>query len=205
MGCGDHQRLGVEKGKAEPMPALAEEEAGEVDVQSTETCKALRRPTEAPQSQVMHEVIKNLKLFESDCHSHIPMFVRLRHCIQWWKRHASPYVIKLIKSGIQPNWDSPPNLSLIKRGHSMEEVEKATRILEDYAKVGAVVKVPLVGTKHLVPWFIISKQEGAKEKNRLISDCREINSHFCTKTFRLDHLQTIFPYLRKGMWGPKSI
>ena len=31
----------------------------------------------------------------------------------------------------------------------------------------------------------------------------EINKHLQTRRFRLDNLQTIFPYLRKGQWAAK--
>ena len=58
-------------------------------------------------------------------------------------------------------------------------------------------------TRHLVPWFIITKKESQGEKVRLIADCREINTFFPTKHFKLDHLQNIFPVLRPGMWGAK--
>ena len=38
---------------------------------------------------------------------------------------------------------------------------------------------------------------------RLIADCRELNSHFLPKAFRLDHLQSIYPYLKKHQWAAK--
>ena len=40
-------------------------------------------------------------------------------------------------------------------------------------------------------------------KDRLISDCRKLNQFLTPQQFRLDHLQNIFPYLRKGQWGAK--
>jgi hypothetical protein len=42
-----------------------------------------------------------------------------------------------------------------------------------------------------------------KTKLRLIADCRELNHYFCPKHFRLDQWASIFPTLRKGMWGAK--
>ena len=40
-------------------------------------------------------------------------------------------------------------------------------------------------------------------KWRFIADCREINQHFPVKNFRLDHMQQIFPALKRGHWGAK--
>ena len=76
--------------------------------------------------------------------------------------------------------------------------------MEEYLQVGAVKQIlDNSVTRHLVPWFIITKKEGQGEKVRLIADCREINRFFSTKHFKLDHMQNIFPVLRPGMWGAK--
>ena len=84
------------------------------------------------------------------------------------------------------------------------EVEKAKNILTEYQKVGAVKMCgDLENTGNLVPWFVLSKTENNKEKHRLICDCRELNQFFQTKNFRLDHIQTIFPFLRQNMWAAK--
>ena len=105
-----------------------------------------------------------------------------------------------------PQWEKPPELSKSIPRKSTLEIQKANTILLDYQKVGAVKKCSGESeskTGHLVPWFIITKKEGNSEKNRLICDCREINLHFWTKRFKLENIQTIFPYMRKGMWGCK--
>ena len=80
---------------------------------------------------------------------------------------------------------------------------KAKEILLDYQSSGAVKLVDPYTTRFLVPWFVISKTEGDKIKDRLICDCRKINQFLEPKPFRLDHLQNIFPYLRKGQWAAK--
>jgi hypothetical protein len=83
-------------------------------------------------------------------------------------------------------------------------MQGATQILKEYQQVGAVKLLPKGSpSKHLVPWFIIRKKEGEKQKLRLIADCRELNVYFQTTHFRLDHLQQIFPLLKQGMWGGK--
>ena len=83
------------------------------------------------------------------------------------------------------------------------DLAQAQKILKDYEQSGSVKKVGGVGTKHLIPWFLISKPEGGETKWRFISDCREINSQFQVKPFKLDHLQHIFPILQKGHWAAK--
>ena len=84
-----------------------------------------------------------------------------------------------------------------------QEILDIQDILRDYSLVGAIKKVQPLGTKHLVPWFIINKWEGEKLKKRLILDCREINAYFRTTPFKLDHIQSIMPYLQKGQWAVK--
>jgi hypothetical protein len=80
----------------------------------------------------------------------------------------------------------------------------AKNILEEYKQAGAVRKLESPqGVKHLIPWFIVSKMEPTGEKHRFITDCRELNSYFCPRKFRLEHMETIFPYLKKGWWGGK--
>ena len=45
--------------------------------------------------------------------------------------------------------------------------------------------------------------DNGKEKHRLIANCKELNQYFRAPPFRLDHIGTIFPYLRRGMWAAK--
>ena len=130
-------------------------------------------------------------------------FLSLRKNIHCWKTVADSEVLKLIQSGVQPNWERPPLLSCSRRNKSMADIHLATQILQDYQKVGAVTRVNWEGTKHLVPWFVITKQEGSSQKHRLIADCREINAHLKTHNFKLDHIQSIVPFLEKGMWATK--
>ena len=82
----------------------------------------------------------------------------------------------------------------------------ATQILEEYAQVGAVKRLDcqeMQNTRHLIPWFVISKKEGDSQKHRLISDCRELNKFFAPQKVKLDTIQAIFPFLRKGTWAAK--
>ena len=51
--------------------------------------------------------------------------------------------------------------------------------------------------------FIVSKQESDGLKHRFITDCRELNRFLQPKEFKLDHLNTIYPYLKKGWVASK--
>ena len=98
----------------------------------------------------------------------------------------------------------PPHMSLTAAPSSLEEVEKALTIMEEYKEVGAVKEITDASpTLHLVPLFLITKSDPQGEKTRLIADCRQLNTFFSTKTFRLDHMKNIYPILRHGMWGSK--
>ena len=85
----------------------------------------------------------------------------------------------------------------------LEEICKAREILKDYQNSGAVRIVFPSTTRYLVPWFVISKPEGDKVKDRLTCDCRKLNQFLIPKAFRLDHLQNIFSYLRINQWAAK--
>jgi hypothetical protein len=131
-----------------------------------------------------------------------PLYQRLQHSLQWWQKNASPQVVTLIREGITPQWHLPPLLSV--QGRQGSNLDQAQKILADYEKSGAVKRVGAEGTRHLLPWFLISKVEPTGDtKWRFISDCREINQHFQVQKFRLDHLQQIYPQLKKGEWAAK--
>ena len=54
-------------------------------------------------------------------------------------------------------------------------------------EVGAVVKNPPGPIRHIIPWFVIKKEENGAEKLRLIADCRSLNRFMAPKNFKLDH------------------
>jgi hypothetical protein len=148
-----------------------------------------------------------MPLVSSNPHDEVlPSFLRLRRNVTWWRQAgASQEVLDLILQGVQPHWKAPPLLSCRPQHKSPADIILAKGVLADYLKVGAVKLVSEADgpTQHLVPWFVISKQEGPKMKHRLISDCRAINQHIPTQTFKLETWREIFPWLRKGMWACK--
>ena len=132
-----------------------------------------------------------------------PYFQRVQDHINWWEKHAPQNVVNLITHGVSANWPLPEFVESPPHIRSQVEVNQALKVLEEYIQVGAVVKNPPGTTRHLVPWFVISKEENGKEKLRLIANCKTINNYFAPKHFKLDHWGNIFPFLKKGMWGAK--
>lgn len=131
-------------------------------------------------------------------------FNRLRAKLDWWERHAPQFVLQLITQGVEPNFLGDHLVILFKRQKkSGEEIEKALEVMEEYVKLGAAKEVSWENTRYLVPWFLVTKTEGEKVKNRLISDCREINRGLHPPRFKLDHWKDIFPVLEPKMWAVK--
>jgi hypothetical protein len=115
----------------------------------------------------------------------------------------TPPIVKLISQGVCPEEPLPPSLHLFHIPRGAEDIHEARKFLEEYRCSGAVKKVPPESSKHLIPWFIVTKPEGSSVKRRLIADCRQLNKFFNPVPFKLDHLPTIFPYLSKGSWAAK--
>ena len=89
----------------------------------------------------------------------VPSYQRLWQALSWWEQHAPREVCELIRGGVRPHWSSPPILRKIPQFQkSTEEVQRATEILKDYQRVGAVKVVTADETAFLVPWFIVSKE-----------------------------------------------
>jgi hypothetical protein len=137
----------------------------------------------------------------------LPFFLRVRQCLPFWKAMGASWEVQqLITEGVGRRWHNP-KLSVQPSVRSLKETSAAKEILAEYRETGAVNLVPpslYFQTRHLVPWFVLTKTEMSRGlKHRLIADCREINKHLEIRHFKLDHWQHIFPLLRKNMWGVK--
>jgi hypothetical protein len=130
---------------------------------------------------------------------HFPICKTLGHCIHWWEKHSHPQVLKLVKDGIS----LPPMFSQHHQKHGQREINLAKEIFGRLLSKWCSKKGGGGSYNHLIPWFILSKQEGSSTKNRLISDCRELIQFVETKKFRLQNLHNIFPFLKKGDWSAK--
>ena len=133
-----------------------------------------------------------------------PLWERLRDCLPWWKKAgATTEVLELICQGVQADFPLPAFLSRQIREKPLVEIQSAQRILREYQQAGATKMIHASEAKHFVPYFILTKKEGDKVKERLISDCRELNQFFNPKKFRLEHMGQILPHLRKGWFCGK--
>ena len=124
----------------------------------------------------------------------IPPFLRLREKVQWWQAAgATTEVLSTITRGVEADWPEPL-LTWHPSIRSREDQESALEVLSEYLTIGAAKRVSLEGTKFLVPWFVLKKEENGKQKLRLISDCRKLNGFLHPKHFKLDHWRDIFPF-----------
>jgi hypothetical protein len=134
----------------------------------------------------------------------IPLWERLQRNLPWWENHAPHFVVNLIKQGVTTDHPLPPVMSRRQQSKTPQEINLATTILEDYLASGAVRRVQdPENTRHLVPWFVLSKPEQGGVKNRLIADCRELNQFCSPERFSLETMATIFPLLKQGWYSAK--
>ena len=167
-----------------------------------EAARNLDWAKEAPQQAMKASPVDMLQSTPI-CLQGLSPFNRLRQCLDWWRAHAPQFVLDLITQGVEPNFRGT-GLRLHQQQKSEQEVALALEVIQDYISVGAAREVSPQGTRYLVPWFVIQKVEpSGKVKNRLISDCREINKELHPPKFKLDHWRDIFPHLERGMWGTK--
>jgi hypothetical protein len=89
-----------------------------------------------------------------------PLYQRLQKRLSWWVQHASPQVVEVIKHGIKPPWVHPPPLSAKSNPRGEQDLQQVQTILTTYQESGAIKVVEDFNSRHLIPWFLISKQEG---------------------------------------------
>jgi hypothetical protein len=84
-----------------------------------------------------------------------------------------------------------------------QDLKQVQAILTTYQESGAIKVVKDFNSKHLIPWFLISKQE--RGGDQMETNCRlsGVESTLQSPPFKLDHLHQIFPNLMKGHWGAK--
>ena len=129
-----------------------------------------------------------------------PLYMRLSNRLQWWKRHASPLVVYLIKHRLPTDYTlPPPRPRPLFHVHTSAEIQDALAIVQEYLEVKAVGRVHLHSGMHFVPWFVSDKP-----KPWFISACVDINARLrLPPYFRWPNRGKIFPYLVKGHWALK--
>jgi hypothetical protein len=136
----------------------------EVPMEAPQPTQGLQiQPREKPSSWE-----KALSVFlarEEEKWATVPLFERLRACLPWWEKHAHPHVVGIIKRGVGTDLPLPANLSIKVQHKTPQEIALATSILEDYQKSGAARRVwDVENSRHLIPWFVLSKSEGDSVK-----------------------------------------
>jgi hypothetical protein len=134
----------------------------------------------------------------------VPLWQRLRDSLPWWEMHAPPFVVGLIRQGVGSDKTLPNFLSQRRQQKADQEISLANQMMLEYKESGAVREVTdPENTRHLVPWFVLTKMEVSGVKHRLIADCRELNQFCSPQKFTLETMQTIYPLLKKGWFCAK--
>ena len=125
---------------------------------SAKVARETRVPKVLPPHKLQEQQILNLPL-------------RLRQHLRWWRMHkAGQDILNLILAGVCPDWPEPKiDFSLCHRDSQM--VQEALAVMADYVEVGAAHRVPLAGTRFLIPWFLLKKPEGGECGSSQIAGC----------------------------------
>ena len=170
-------------------------------LQAMTATQAKEASTQEPMAQGIHplqaQLLSAIQVNEEKF-LNVPIRNRLEMCMHWWETHATSEVLQLIREGVKEDRCLPLTVGFSTQEKTQEELKLAERILEDYEKSGAVRKVNSSETRHLIPWFILSKEENGSTKHRFITDCRSLNQNLSPTQFKLDTLQVVYPYLKKG-------
>ena len=94
----------------------------------------------------------------------MPYFLRVRRQEAFWTKHSSQETQSLIRHGLRTHLPLPSQLSMRENRRSTEQAQLAQEVLQEYLEVGAVKKIPLHEVRHLIPWFVIKKEEKGKNK-----------------------------------------
>ena len=121
----------------------------------------------------------------------VPLPQRLRSCLGWWRTHAPPTVVNVLRDGLLPDVEFPPLPSKVPCPPTGEALAIAKKTIGEYLKVGVVAIVGLALVRYLVPWFVTSKwvyvDNQRVEKHRFITDFRVPNASIRAHRFTLDH------------------
>ena len=162
--------------------ALAKKAYITEDVVTMEIPMVIPNPNPSPYPpQPKDLVVKDLK------DSPIPLYMKLRRQLHWWKQHATPQVLDLIQFGLPGTEIHPDGMRAAYQRHTSQETHDACSIMSEYLEVSAV-RLLSKPPRTLVPWFMVYHS-----KPRSISNCVAINR--CLEPppyFRLPNGGTIF-------------
>ena len=124
-------------------------------------------------------------------------YQNLRKNMAWWKRHAPPSTLKLIRHGVQPDFPLPDFLASKPQMKTKKENQEALKVLEEYLEVKAVIKNPQGPIRHTIPWFVINKQENGGGKVKINSRLQNIEQIHGSKAFQTGSLEKYFSSFAK--------
>ena len=79
--------------------------------------------------------------------------------------------------GVNPKFPEP-NLPIIECHIEQSQLVAAQELMLEYLQVGAIQKMDLLGTKYLIPWFVLSKPECYHQKHQRNTNSRALNGFF---------------------------
>ena len=129
----------------------------------------------------------------------IPLGGRLSHFHQQWKEFGvSETVVDWIKNGIYIESDSSQWKNYHQRKFSQKEKAWIKREIESMLEnqIIALSSSPVRNPINVVP------KKGSDEY-RFILDLRKINNGINTDTFKMESIQKVMKFIRRGMWACK--
>ena len=136
---------------------------------------------------------KNDKITPARRNDSQPLQCKLCSHPDWWIQHASPFVVRLIKRGVEADlWVA--DRQACRQHHTAEEIARAMQVLREYAALGACVRLSRdVG--YCVPWFLIQQTTHGDAGYRFIMDMTWINGFIRAPKFRLDSIGQEFSHI----------
>ena len=126
-----------------------------------------------------------------------PLQCKLRSHLDWWIQHASLFVVRLIKRGVEAHlW--VPDRRACGQHHTAEEIARAMQVLREYAALGACVRLSR-GFGYCVRWLLLQQTTHGDAGYRFIMDMTWMYQFIRVPKFRLDGIGQVFPPLRRGM------
>lgn len=128
-----------------------------------------------------------------------PLGGRLLHFHQRWKNFpVSDLIVDWIQNGIPIDSDSDLWKNYHQRNFSKEEKAWIVKEIQSMEKDGIIVPSinPVINPINVVP-------KKGSDQFRFILDLRKVNDGITSDTFKMESVQRVMKFIRKGMWACK--
>lgn len=139
---------------------------------------------------------------------HLPPHQRVLCAADNWQKLGDSYVANVAKSGLRLDWLEgfcPENPHPLFRPawwvSSPLLPPQVGEIVEDWLRQGVITEIESTAAKSCSSIFVIPKK--GSDDFRLITNLKNVNAFLSTTPFRLPTLQSILPFLSKGMYACK--